>query len=157
MQCRPPRPAATVAMLAPLLVGLAACTTARVTGPTAVDSIRALERARLQAMVSADLPTLDRMLAADLQYGHSTGSVQTKAALLATLRDGSLDYLALTPRTIEVRMTDGVALATGTADAEATAGTRRLKGALRWLAVYGQREGRWQLVAYQSTPLSRGE
>ena len=153
MQC----PAAAVAVLATLLVALAACTTARVTGPTTADEIRALERARLQAMVSAHLPMLDRLLADDLQYGHSTGSVQTKAGLLATLRDGSLDYLALVPRTIEVRITDGVALATGTADAEATAGTRRLKGALRWLAVYARREGRWQLVAYQSTPLPREE
>lgn len=149
-------PTSAVALAASLAASLAlgACATTHVTGPTLADEVRALERARLEAMVSADVATLDRILADDLRYGHSTGSVQPKAALLATLRDGSLDYVALTPHAIDVRTEAGVALASGTADVEATAGPRRLKGALRWLAVYARRDGRWQLVAYQSAPLT---
>lgn len=132
---------------------LAGCATSRVVGPTAIDELRAVERARVDAMVAADVATLERLFADELQYGHSNGNVQAKPALLATLRDGSLDYLSMRVRSLDVRPYAGGAVATGVADVEATAGPRRLNGALRWLAVYVQRDERWQLVAYQSTSL----
>lgn len=134
-------------------LALAGCTTVRVPGAGADDAIRALERQRLEAMVAGDARTLERILADDLEYGHSTGAVESKATLIARLADGSLDYVALQARTLDVRLHDGAALASGTLDVEAIAGPRRLKGALRFLAVYVRRDARWQLVAYQSTAL----
>lgn len=121
-----------------------------VTDPRVEEELRSIERARLEAMVAADAPTLERLLGEDLQYGHSTGVLHTKPELLALLTSGKLDYLALRPRTLDVRTHADTALLTGIVEVEANAGPRRLAAALRFLAAYARREGRWQLVAYQS-------
>lgn len=134
---------------------LAGCTTTRIHGPTLADEIRAVERARLAAMVAADMPTLERLLAEDLQYGHSTGAVHSKRELLALLGNGALDYLVLQPHALDVRTYAGTSLVSGTLDVDATSGSRRLQTALRFLAVYAHRDGRWQLVGYQSAAIAK--
>jgi hypothetical protein len=151
----------------PLVVACAAEPTARPPGagrhadshaagiedPRMVEELRAVERARLEAMVAADAPALERMLGDELQYGHSTGVLHTKPELIALLASGKLDYLALRPRTLDVRAHAGTALLSGIVEVEANAGPRHLAAALRFLAAYARRDGRWQLVAYQSAAI----
>lgn len=145
---------AVIARCCLALALLGGCTTTRVHGPSVEDEIRAVERERLEAMVAADTRTLDRLLAVDLHYGHSNGVAHSKPELLAVLADGSLDYVTLRPRAADVRTRGDTALVNGTLDMEAIAGSRRVQTPLRFLAVYERRDGRWQLVAYQSAAIA---
>jgi hypothetical protein len=54
------------------------------------------EKARLQAMIDVDLDALDRMLADDCLYVHSTGEIDTMVGYLSKLADGVFDYRAIT-------------------------------------------------------------
>ena len=53
------------------------------------------DRARAAAMVSADGAALEAALHDELTYAHSTGSVDSKVQLIATLIAGEIDYLSI--------------------------------------------------------------
>ncbi|MXX52450.1 MAG: nuclear transport factor 2 family protein, partial [Dehalococcoidia bacterium] len=55
-------------------------------------TIVGLEEERLAAMVAADVDTLDRVLADDLRYVHTTAAIDTKESLTSGLASGRLNY-----------------------------------------------------------------
>ena len=59
------------------------------------DGILELEEQRYQAMLGADLATLDRLLDDQLTYTHSSGVVDTKASYMAGVRDKVWEYTAI--------------------------------------------------------------
>ena len=123
---------------------------------SATDSAVTLRRAdaeRLTAMVAADRPALERLLAPELSYAHSSGSVQDRAALLEALGSGALRYTAIRTGEVVARAygATGVVVATAEFDVIANGTPRSL--ALGYTATYLKRGGRWQLLAYRSTAL----
>lgn len=124
---------------------------------SAAEEVRQLEERRFAAMVRADVKALGPMLADDLTYGHSSGELETKAQFLAGLSSGNLRYRVIRPSTIDVRVYGDVAVGTGMAEIEATAGGQELAVTLRYTDVYVKRDGRWQMVAWQSTRLPQQE
>lgn len=61
-----------------------------------LSAITEADSARLTAMATGDLETLDRLLTDDCMYVHSNGSVDTKAQYLDKLRDGTYGYTWVT-------------------------------------------------------------
>lgn len=110
-----------------------------------------VERRRFAAMIAQDVAALEPMLAEELNYCHSNGEVETKPQFLETIRSGRLRYEALDVKGLDVRLYDDIAVLTGRAMARVqTAGqTRELD--LRFTDAYVKRQGRWQLIAWQST------
>ena len=113
--------------------------------------IRDLEARRFAAMVRADGAELGRLLADDLTYGHSSGQLDTKASLLAALASGKLRYESLVPGDETVRIYADTAVGTGEVAVRAQAGDQKLDATLRFTDVWVQQDGRWRLVAWQST------
>ena len=74
-----------------------------------------LENQRLTAMVAADVDTLDRILAEDLSYVHTTASIDTKESLMSGLASGRLNYESITPSERVVRTYHGCAIVRGQA------------------------------------------
>lgn len=145
MGCR-----STVAMCS--VMALAGCSAAMRTAPTET-SIRGIDRARFAAMVARDMRALDTLLADDLTYSHTTGRVDTKASLLDDLRAGRVVYDSIVPTDTQVRLYSGVAVVTGTARMQVRAGPQLLRFSARFTEVYADKQGRWQLVSWQSTRL----
>ena len=58
--------------------------------------IRELENRRYQAMADADIASLDELLSADLVYGHSDASRDSKQSYLDKVADGYLDLRPMT-------------------------------------------------------------
>src|SRR5688572_13298904 len=58
----------------------------------AASAVLAREREWAEALVKADVDTLDRLYAADLVYVHSGGNVETKTQFLDRVRQGGLKY-----------------------------------------------------------------
>lgn len=113
-----------------------------------------VEQQRVAALVSDDFPALDRLLADDLTYAHSSTVVESKAEYLASLRSGALKYTSLKHESTLVRVYGDTAVLTGLSTVQAL--TRGKPGAvkLRFLIVYVQRHDQWQIVAWQSTRLT---
>ena len=114
------------------------------------------EKARVQAMLKADLATLDPMLASDLTYCHSSGVVNSKKQLLDKIKSGELKYEVFEHRDQAVRVYGNTAVLTGVTalhlGAPAQGGTA-LEAVMRFTAVYVKQNGRWQQVAWQTTRL----
>jgi ketosteroid isomerase-like protein len=120
------------------------------------DEVLQAENARVQAVLKADLAALDPMLASDLTYCHASGVVDEKKQLLDKIKSGELKYEAFQHRDQAVRVYGNTAVLTGVTalrlGAPAQGGTA-LDAVMRFTAVYVKQNGRWQLVAWQTTRL----
>jgi hypothetical protein len=112
-----------------------------------------LEQRRYRALVGADAVALDVLLDPELVYTHSSGLVQGKADLIGSLEDGRLDYRNAKSRVEGLSVVGDTAIVTGRAELGVAAEGRSSDVVVRYTAVYARRDGRWRLVAYQSTAL----
>jgi ketosteroid isomerase-like protein len=118
-----------------------------------LDDVRAADLRRISALIHADRPALDAVLADELSYGHSDGRVQTKAELLVALEGGAVTYQSYDGPSPVVRVHGNVATLSGTAELRATARGTRMQLWIRYLAVYVKHGDAWRLTDYQSTRL----
>ena len=115
-----------------------------------------LERRRLKAMISADAQALDAILADDLTYIHTTTREDSKKSLIESLVSGSLSYESIDTEGVRVRIYGDAAVVTGSAAIRVSSGGRLLSFSILFTDVYARREGRWQMVAWQSTRKPEG-
>jgi ketosteroid isomerase-like protein len=144
------------ASVAILLLALTGCGMAPASSETAAtpagrETVEQVEHRRFAAMVAQDIAALEPMLAEELSYTHSTGQAENKAQFLETIRSGRLRYLAFDVKQLDVRRYGDLALLTGRLTAQARAGDQALELDVRFTDAYVDRDGRWQLAAWQST------
>lgn len=109
-----------------------------------------LESQRVAAMVRVDLRTLDGLLADDLSYVHSGGRVDTKTTFLGLIAES--EYEGVDYKQAEVRPAGSAWLVRGIAQIRLKRQSgERLSYPVFFLDVWAQREGRWQMVAWQAT------
>ena len=113
--------------------------------------ILAADDRRFQAMVKQDWGALDAALADDLVYVHSTARVESKAEHLDNLKAGKPNYRGASPRERNARVRGDVAIINGVSDMQVENGGKEQRFTIRYLAVYAQIAGRWQMTAWQST------
>lgn len=112
-----------------------------------------LDRARMEAMGQKDMAALDRLIADDLVYTHSTARLDTKKSLLAAMESGATVYTSVVPSGVEVRDLGDSVVLTGTARISVVAQGRPNSFAVRFTDVWARKGGQWQMVAWQSTRL----
>ncbi len=110
-----------------------------------------LEQQRMHAMMDADAETLNRVLADDLTYVHTTAALDSKESFIGALSSGALNYESINSTDAQVRVYGDTAVVTGNGDVRVTSNGRRNRFSIRYTDVYAQRDGRWQMVAWQAT------
>jgi len=133
-----------------VFVGLA---TARVDAQDPGHAVLEVQAQRFEAMVRSDIRRLEELLSPDLVYTHTSGSTESKAEFLTTLRSGRLSYLSITPSDQVVRILGEVAVSAGRSAMRINSQGREQAFAIRYLEVYARRDGVWLLIAWQSTRL----
>lgn len=113
----------------------------------------AVEQLR-KAMVDADTVTLEKLTLSDLNYGHSSGKVQTKKEFISDLATGASDFVSidLTEQTIKVvgnTATVRHILSAVTNDKGKGPGTVKIGILLVWV----KNKGQWQLLARQAVKI----
>lgn len=78
-----------------------------------IAAVRAAEQALYRAQVAKDFAALERLLAADLAYVHSTAVSESKAEYLKGVADRLYDYETIASRDTRVRVHGNVALIDG--------------------------------------------
>ena len=146
-----------VAAVALVLVGFvqAAEAQSRVDHNPLADSVAAQERARIAALEHADLTALEKILADELTYVHASGKTDTKTSFLAAIRSGDLHYISWQAKSMHVRAL-GSAAALIDGEYLVRVIDRRVKPEpfdvnIFFLGAYVKRDGRWQMLAWQST------
>lgn len=119
-----------------------------------LDAVLAAEDARFAAMIAADPEAMRRWFAEDLSYVHSTGVVEDREQLIASIVGRKLTYLAVEPseRRVVFQGADS-AFVHGVANIKARSGGNTLDFPARYLAVYALQDASWRLRAWQSLRL----
>lgn len=117
------------------------------------DSVRAVEMARRQALLAADTVALSRLLAADFIEISRLGTIRTRADNIRDIATGTLRLTSINYDSLTVRVYGDVAVLTGIADNTGTMRGFPFSGKIRYTRVFVRRDGRWQAVLMQQTPM----
>ena len=109
------------------------------------------EMQRIQALKTNEIATLEFILADDLTYTHSNGSVQSKGQFLALLRSGEVRYEKMEHKELYVRIYDSAAVLNGLSNVTVKNKGQNIDLLLRFTMVYVKRDNHWKMVAWQST------
>ena len=116
--------------------------------------IRDLEAQRFHAMEKGDVETLDRIISDDLIYTHASGLRQSKFDVIGVLGSSDMKYESIAPYDVRVRIYNDTAIVAGRASINIKAHGERESFEICYLDVYVKQEGRWQMVAWQSSRIA---
>jgi ketosteroid isomerase-like protein len=112
-----------------------------------------LDRQRMAAMAEKDVATLDRIIADDLIYTHSSARIDTKKTLIGAMESGATVYTAVEPSEVVAQDLGDAVVLTGVAAISVKSGGTPISFRVRFVDVYANRGGQWQMVTWQSTRL----
>jgi hypothetical protein len=112
------------------------------------ESIRAIERQRLQSLVEADMETARRLHADDFELITPSGFVYSKDSYMDEIQSGVLDYRVWNPAEIKVRLygNEAVIRYEDTGFEVLERGKLVWSGGVRHTDLYEKRNGQWQVV-----------
>jgi ketosteroid isomerase-like protein len=127
-------------------------------GPTTSarsESVRAAEMARRDALLASDTVALSKLVAGEFIEISRLGTIRSRADNMREVASGDLKLLTIKYDSLDVRIYGDVALLTGIADNTGMyRGTVPFSGKIRYTRVFVWRDGRWQAVSMQQTPMS---
>jgi ketosteroid isomerase-like protein len=130
----------------------------RAQGPTPSarsESVRAAEMARRDALLASDTVALSKLVAGEFIEISRLGTIRSRADNMREVASGDLRLLTIKYDSLDVRVYGDVALLTGIADNTGMyRGTVPFSGKIRYTRVFVWRDGRWQAVSMQQTPMS---
>lgn len=121
-------------------------------GTITADEAMKAETARYAAQTSNDFAAMEKLFGVDLTYNHSSAVSDDKAKYIDAMRSGRTKYRKMTPNSdVKTRTYGCVAIITGTAVYEVTAGGQDRTVPLRFTAIWAKRPTGLQFVSWQST------
>lgn len=111
------------------------------------------EKDRFAAMIKGDRPALEKLLADDLTYTHSSALFETKEQFIKSVTSGNIDYVSIEPSESDwkVRVNGNTAIVNGVAAVNVIDTGKDLKIKIRYTTIHTNRGGNWQLQAWQAT------
>ena len=116
-------------------------------------SIEANINAFSKARIDVDLTMLDNLTAAELSYGHSTGTIETKTEFLEIVKSRKSVYkkIDLTNQTINI--VDNIAIVRHVFNAELENNGVFQTSKLGVMQIWKKQQNKWQLIARQACKL----
>jgi ketosteroid isomerase-like protein len=107
----------------------------------------------MTAMAEKDIATLNKIIADDLIYTHSSARLDTKKSLIGAMESGTTVYTAVEPSEVVAQDLGDTVVLTGVAAISVKSGGNPNSFRVRFIDVYANRGGQWQMVTWQSTKL----
>ena len=143
-----------VALLGAALIAFTTTTAQSQGAPrTAEDSVRAAELDRKRALLSADTVLLSRLTGSEFYEVNRFGLIRTRAMNMQEISSGALKLQSVNYDSLLVRVYDNVAILTGIADNTGEFRGMPFAGKIRYTRIFVRRDGRWQAIAMQHTPM----
>ena len=114
-------------------------------------TIEALDRARYDAMMRADVESLARILDDQLVYTHSDGTSDDKQSYLDGVSSGKWVYRDLIASELRMRLINDTAFVNGDIRLDVLIDGLPTLLNCRYLAVWIRRRDDWQMVAWHAT------
>jgi hypothetical protein len=112
-----------------------------------------LDRRRMTAMAERNYATLRELIADDLIYTHSGSRVDTKESLIGNMESGRLIYTRADPSDVVAQEFGDVVVLTGTCQIGIVSNGTPSAFGIRFTDVYADRDGKWQMLTWQSCRL----
>ncbi len=133
---------------------IAACAAMLGADPKTVDGVKAAERGWGAATASADEAALNKILADDLTYTHSSGENDTKAIFIDNMKSGARKYHEVTYKSVDARLYGNAAVVMVVGAVKTSVkGAMQAPANLRMLHLWVYQNGAWRLAAHQSLRL----
>ena len=144
------RSLALAALLGLIVVGAAVAQDC--TGTITADEAMKAENARYAAQTTNDFAAMQKLFGNDLTYNHSSAATDSKASYIDSMQSGRTKYRKMTPNgDLNTRTYGCLAIITGTAVYEVTAGGQDRTVPLRFTAIWAKRPSGAEFVSWQST------
>jgi len=118
------------------------------------DLLRETERARLRALVGADMDRARQLHAPDFQLITPIGAALSREEYLGAIASGHIRYLTWEPADIAVRLYDGAAVLRYRAQLEVVFSGHKVPLGDYWHTdAYERRDGQWMVVWSQATSI----
>ena len=128
---------------------------AEVNAQDKADQLRRIERARLRALVDADIATASRLHADDFELIDPRGGTHSKEQYLRSIASGDLNYLEWEPGEIRVRLYGKSAVLRYQAHLRVSIKGSAGRAVTFWHTdFYEKRKGQWQVVWAHATQLN---
>jgi ketosteroid isomerase-like protein len=113
--------------------------------------IERIEEAWRNAVLKADVPAMDALLADDYMAITASGTLETKEKALANLRGGGLHIASIDLSERKLRFYGTTVLVTSRAEISGATGTRDISGSYRYTHVYARdAQGKWKIVSFEA-------
>lgn len=112
-----------------------------------------LDKKRMDATGQKDIATLNELIADDLIYTHSSARTDTKQSLIAAMQSGQTVYTSVVPSEVKAQDCGNAVVLTGIARISVLSNGKPNSFGVRFTDVYANRNGKWQMVVWQSTRL----
>jgi ketosteroid isomerase-like protein len=110
-----------------------------------------LDRQRMSAMAEKNIAALNKLIADDLVYTHSSARLDTKESLIGAMESGRTVYTAVVPSDVKAQDLGDTVVLTGNARISVNSGGNAMNFGVRFTDVWVNKSGQWQMVAWQST------
>jgi ketosteroid isomerase-like protein len=137
----------TLTMFAFALVLALSC---RLAAADAVQDVSQAEDQRYDVMIKGDMAGLTAMLAEEFTYHQPTGNVATKTTYIEQIKSGAVKIFSAKRHDVSIHVYGEIATAMGMTHLDIERKGERSEIELRYINVWVQRDGRWQLAARQS-------
>jgi hypothetical protein len=117
------------------------------------DGAKAANAARFAAAAKNDSAALEKLLADDLDYCHSSGECDTKRGYIDNLKSGTMKYISIEPTVDRVKHVNDVAVLIGKAKVKSIRAGVERNLHIGYTSTFVWREGRWQLTSWRSLTL----
>jgi ketosteroid isomerase-like protein len=112
-----------------------------------LDEIRQAEQNLAEAQLASDVNSLASLLSDDLLFVSPAGELASKAMDLETHRSGTIRLTSLVPREPVIKLLAHAAIVSVIVDLQGTFAGQRIDGAYRYLRVWTNQQGTWQITA----------
>lgn len=123
-------------------------------GEEVLQEVIQAEKAWVNAHRRLDIDALERMMADDYKHIRADGVVVGKAEDLASYQTGDRYWEFAESDEYDIQVYGQTAVLIGRWRARGMNAGERFEYTARFISVYVKRDGRWQMVAAQSTPLA---
>ena len=110
-----------------------------------------LDKQRMTAAAAKDIATLNKLIADDLIYVHSTARIDTKKTLIGAMESGATVYTGMVPSDVVAQDFGDTVVLTGIAAISVLSNGNPRSFRVRFLDVWAKRPAGWQMVTWQST------
>lgn len=135
------------------VLGMAGTLARAAGGNTGEAGVRAAEQARADALLKADTTALAKLVADDFVEISRLGALRTKADNLRDISSGDLKLLTVKYDSTNVRVYGDVAVLRAIANNTGLFHGNPFAGRIWYTRVFVWRDGRWQAVTMQQTPI----